>query len=329
MTAAEILAIPLSAPEKLFTGDADRAREEFRLLAKEWHPDTNPGKDPSVFGHISALYDLAVEKFRSGSWGARNLLKIVDRGGREFRLSYLRAFAHEAGEAFIGRRVVAWSFPRELDDIVEAGVRMIRDFRFNDSEMRAEHTRYLPKLAEHLQCEDRSVLVFEKPAEHVLLRHVMDKVGRIDPKQAAWIISSLLNIRAYLEWAGISHNAISPDTYFVSPKDHSGSLIGGWWFSSRIGQKPLAWSARAWGLARWGKPGAVDGELIRATGREMLGSPSGMDLACPDAMAQWLRYPAGESGYQEYDDWLNKVLKAAFGARRFVKWDFDHQALYD
>ncbi len=39
LSAAALLAIPLSRPERLFTGDPGQAQREFRTLVAIWHPD--------------------------------------------------------------------------------------------------------------------------------------------------------------------------------------------------------------------------------------------------------------------------------------------------
>ena len=41
LTADQILAIPATEPERLFTGDPAVARWEYRKLVSAWHPDHN------------------------------------------------------------------------------------------------------------------------------------------------------------------------------------------------------------------------------------------------------------------------------------------------
>jgi len=58
MTAEEILAIPLSQPLLLFKTNKVFRHEQFRELAKKWHPDISGRND--VMAHIDAV---------ASSWG--------------------------------------------------------------------------------------------------------------------------------------------------------------------------------------------------------------------------------------------------------------------
>ena len=53
-TAEQILAIPPSEPERLFSADPAARRQEFTALAKRWHPD-RAGGSAAVFDKIVAL----------------------------------------------------------------------------------------------------------------------------------------------------------------------------------------------------------------------------------------------------------------------------------
>ena len=69
LSAETLLAIPLSIPERLFTGDPDQARREFRTLVAIWHPDRcSRPEATAVFQHLSRLYATAERKLRDGAW---------------------------------------------------------------------------------------------------------------------------------------------------------------------------------------------------------------------------------------------------------------------
>ena len=76
----------------------------------------------------------------------------------------------------------------------------------------------------------------------------------------------------------------------------------------------------------------TDRELIRALGRELLGDVTGVRLArakaAPAPMLDWLRLPAGDSAIYDYQTWMNQVLKASFGERRFVTLEITTDDLY-
>jgi len=82
------------------------------------------------------------------------------------------------------------------------------------------------------------VLVVEKAPDQVPLRDLLEHLnGKLSAEHTAWILSSLLNIACYLQYAALTHNAVSPDTFFVSPEAHSGALLGGWWYATAAGAR--------------------------------------------------------------------------------------------
>jgi hypothetical protein len=98
--------------------------------------------------------------------------------------------------------------------------------------------RYMPRKRADFEARDGTmVLVIEKTPDVYRLRDLISALGgSIEPKHVAWMMNTVLNIACYLERAGLTHNAITPDSYFVSPKYHSGLLLGDWWFAAKAGQ---------------------------------------------------------------------------------------------
>lgn len=233
-TADQILAIPLDAPERLFTGEAGVAKEEHRKLRKRWYPDTNPDSTPEIMARINVLYDRAVEKLAAGTWIAPGLLTVTDVRGRKYQTRYRASRPFELGEVFIGDRIVAYKIRQDFGDLVESARHVIHNFRFAGDEMRAEVLRYLPQWIDQLELADGYLVVLGKDPEHLCVRDLLAKLGgKIEPRHVAWIMSRLHNLLCYFQWAGIVHNDISLDSYFVSPAQHAGCLIGGWWYAAR------------------------------------------------------------------------------------------------
>jgi hypothetical protein len=63
LTANEIL--NATKPHHIFT--RDNYKNEYRLLAKKWHPDA--GGDDQVFQHIAILYSEAEKSISDHHWG--------------------------------------------------------------------------------------------------------------------------------------------------------------------------------------------------------------------------------------------------------------------
>jgi hypothetical protein len=337
LTATKILAVPLTEPERIFTGEADVAKMEFRILAGKWHPDRKGGNS-DVFAHVKLLYDKAADKIAGGTWLVPGLLRVTDVKSRVYQMRYKKTRAFELGDVYIGDRIVTYSIKKEFADLVSNARQMIYGFTYANDQMRAEAARYLPQWHDQLELPDRILVVLKKDPEHICLRDIVTKLGKLEPRHAAWVMSRLHNLLCYFQWAGITHNDISLDNYFISPAGHVGSIIGGWWYAARVGQKMSALPERT---IRYAKPDivsqkkasfSVDAELIRAVVRESLGDPFGtkmvIDKSVPAPMVQWLQSPGSDSAYKDYSIWYDKVLIKAFGPRRFVRMELNGD-IYD
>ena len=333
LSAEALLAIRPSEPERLFTGDEDTAKQEFRALASLWHPDRCPGAGMTgVFQHVNRLYDTAVRKLRGGIWQTPGLLVLRATDGATYKIRYRKEREFELGRQFVGSEIVAYVVGKDHADLFENALQVIGRLPCADARMAAEVQRYLPEIVRHFETGEGWVLVLRKTPDLVLLRDLLDHYGgRMDARHVAWIVSSLLNLACYLDYARLAHNAILADTWFVSPSQHGGALLGGWWYAVRQGERMRAAPAATVQYApfdvmdRRCGDSRTDLELIRALGRELLGDATGARLArekaAPQPMIDWLQLPAGDSALRDYQIWMNRVLKDSFGKRRFVKLD--------
>lgn len=314
----------------------DDLRREYRELCKVWHPDHNKEADAAkVFGHITALYErldkeLAAEANPAAA--AKELyetLEISGKDGKKYSIRYYRSHKTDTGEMYVGAQMVTYFYDKSSADICKAAVKNIKALRYADDKMREQCERYMPKLKSQVETADGTYLIIEKTPDLLSLRDVLDySGGKIDIKHVAWIISSLLNIACYLEWAKVSHNAISLDNYFISPKFHSGALLGGWGFAVKVGAPLTVLPARTDAVIGGGDDPAsprIDQMLIKAIGRELLGDPQGAklpyDKSVPKPFSDWLCGATNsESPRERYKHYREKVLKASFGPPKFIIW---------
>jgi hypothetical protein len=151
------------------------------------------------------------------------------------------------------------------------------------------------------------------------------------------VVSSLLNLACFFEVISLTHNAISPETVFVTAKHHAAYLLGGWWYSAPAGSpielvpeatcavmpRSIATSKRA--------DIRLDLESIRAVGRTILGDSTGLGLVgredLPKPMANFLRLPSSGSAIEDYRAW-GQALKDSFGSRRFVELPVSSRDVY-
>jgi hypothetical protein len=330
LTADQILGIRPRAPERLFSGEADVAKRQFRSLAALWHPDRNrDARAGRVFAHVAMLYREAERQIGEGTYSGAGAIRLTGADGSTWQLRYVRRHAFELGDLYVGRSVIVYLIDSAHRHFYERARRMAASFRFATPEMQAEVERYLPSVESAFVTADRLALVLKKPPEAVLLRDLLDHLGgRIDPRHVAWMISGLLSICCYLQFGGLVHAAISPDTLLVSPPQHSTLLPGGWFHAYEAGARIEMVPARSYESIpksllkdRVAAP-RINLELVRATGRELLGDISGASLpwdkSLPRPMVDWLNYPSAGDAFTDYELW-HEVLKDSFGARRFVE----------
>ncbi len=343
LTGLDILNI--REPERLFTGDMDSLKKEYRHLAVLWHPDRSRLEDAdAVFAHIHSLFDLAVAKLGHGEWDIPGHLTVKDTDRKTFRFRYRRRFAFELGETVVGDTFAAFFVEPEHKALFDNAVRRIKYFTFASDAMKREVSRYLPAIRKTFETQDgRHVLVTGKQRDMIRLRDILDHYtakGFPDqwPRHAAWIQSTLNNLCCYLEYAGLTHNDISPDTYYISPSDHSGSLLGGWWYSEPVGNELKALPLRTYDLMAMDTAMKTfasvrtDLELAKATGREVAGRGSGLTISSgtgvPEAMAQWLRFPTTGDAVTDYRIWRQKILIESFGGYAFVELNLKAEDVY-
>lgn len=336
-TADDILG--MKRPEDLFKGDLDAAKRQYRELAKEWHPDHGKPRSTEVFPHINFLYDEAINRMAGGTWETEGIVRLEDQSKKgSYLVHYHIKSDFELGRFYVGDDYLTYVVDQQYKDLFDNAVKHISEFKYANKKMEDECSRYVPQKPTIFETPGKQLVMrVKKTTDLVLLRDVIRYYGEMDPKHAAWVLSSLYNLGCYLGYTGIIHQNISPDTYFISPKYHSGALLGSWWYAAKKGSKVSRLPTRTFNFLPWEartKKKAIpltDQELIRATGREMLGDISGVSTtptSVPHALKEWLSSVATGSAIDNYTSW-GEVLKESFGARRFTKMDLDAKTLYE
>jgi hypothetical protein len=339
LTASQILAIAPGEPERLFSGDPDSLRREFAVLAKCWHPDRNgSGAAAEVLERVVTLYDAARRKLAAGEWSEPGVLRLNTITGRSLVLGVKRRQEFELGEMVIAVDRVAFLVEKEHAILFETGLRRIRDMRYPDAKVRADLATFMPHLQGVHETASRRVAIIAKSGDAVLLKDLVAHMGgQMPPKHAAWVMSSLLNLASFFEIAGLTHNAISPETVFVSAQHHAAYLLGGWWYAAPAGARiellpeatyavmPRSMATRKRADIR------LDLESIRAVGRTILGDSTGLGLVgrkdVPKPLANFLRLPSANSAIEDYRAW-RQALNDSFGPRRFTELPVSFSDVY-
>lgn len=338
MTAQEIL--KCTEPGEIFPDDAAGIKAEYTRLAKLWHPDRNDGSAEAneVMIKINALYERAMELLLAGKWRKPGFLRLRCRDGKVRELKYRKEAPFELGTMYICDSVVAYIVDNRFKELYDNAVQRISRLEFADANMKAEMAKCLPKvISQFVTLDGQFGMVVKKEPDMLLLEDVLTYYnGRMPDRHVAWILGTLYNLACYLEYEGITINAISTGTYFISPKWHCGAILGGWWFAVPSGARMMGVPEKIFGIlppyvVNTGRSSIqTDLEAIRLVGRELLGDRTGMrleDYGVPGPLAVWLRGAPADSAFEEYARW-RKVLDDSYGARVFVKMELDADKVY-
>lgn len=338
MTKEDILKIPLSRPDLLFRGN-DKDVFFYRALAHQWHPD-RAGGDIKVFQHVTALYRELEEQLTKGGWQGAGSCEYATVGSKgEFHVHFLRHRRFELGSCYICRTSVLYVIEAKHKMLYDKALSFMKSFKFVDVRMKEEMERYLPTVTREVALYANNAVILRKDSDLIALRDVVAHLEQIPLVHVAWIISRLMGLACYLQYAGIAHGAIDQHTLFISPQRHVVALLGGWWYARKAGEKLShlpAHSARVWRrlphAVRVSKRATtlLDRELIRTVIRELLGDAGGAKLLhdgkTPKPLAVWLSGGARDA-VADFRNW-EKVREQSFGERRFTKWQLQASDIY-
>jgi hypothetical protein len=334
-TADQILRMTARDAETQLLGNQKDIKRGFKRALSQWHPDVcaDPKAD-DVFSHIISLRDRLLDK-RSSPASQGRILKTA--GGRSLSVSPLVSHMVDQGEILVNRETIATLFPSGLSDIAEREVSAPNSFKFADAKMERQMMPFLPKVIRVEDMEGGGKLVISrKGKEEILLADLIARRGAMPDVHAAWLCSGLLNIAAWMEYAGLVHGDISPHSVLIDPALHSVRLVNGWGFSTKSGSRPAALPGRTLDIQpRMAIKGviadsALDLELIRQTVREALGDPrgtSGTVKSLPGSLSSWVNMPARASAYGDYEAW-QRALVAGWGVRKFADYSVRSKDIY-
>jgi hypothetical protein len=348
LSAEKLLSI--TSPESLFSASPSQAKQEYRALALRWHPDNSKTKEAvSVFAHIVHLWQQAQMKLSNGTWDEpfekaeqeRNGIKAIRlKNGSVKTIDYLSMRPFELGTMYIGNHHITFQVGSEFSDLYDNGRRQIHSFSFQDDAMCLEMANYLPQILDAYKTKSACFLELRKTPDQLLLSDVLKHFSnRLEPvEHIGWIMNVLWHICCYLDWSKLTHNAISPDTFFISPLRHSGMLLGGWWYATAVGSPLSALPDRSMDmiprdiLTVKEADRRADLEMVRAIGRELLGDPlsrsEDTDESVHERINTWLSRPSLGRAIADYRDWKYELLEDCFGEPRFVPMNLTTTNLY-
>jgi len=329
MTPQEILNV--KKPELIFPfGELDDIKHRYRDYARAFHPDKNPAHG-DVFAHINFLHDEALKKVTEGTWGGRGVTVFKLVGGSEFIIQQLAVRPFGLGRMFIEPERVVFVIDSTHSSLVNNYSKIVSKLTFADDKMKKSLQASLPPSRASIEktTDGQFLVSIKKPRNSLLLRDVLDYFGgRLPGRHMAWVTSTLHNLACYLSYAGVAHNDISPDTYFIDPIEHTGTLVGGWWWSAALGGPLTHVPARTAAVIPWEVKRTktashlTDLELIRLTGREIYSH----DKTNHPIILKRLATVASGTAVEDYAGW-RKTLDE-LGKRKYVVLEVLEEQLY-
>ncbi|MGZ8924471.1 MAG: hypothetical protein ACXW2E_01175 [Nitrososphaeraceae archaeon] len=331
-------------PEKIFS--VKTFKQDSQALLQKWHPDkSKDSRATEVFIHLSSLIKDAKEKIHSNAWNGPNELIFTNidpaTENKTYSFSYLKYHNIQIGKMYIAKKYLMYVIDADYEDLYNNYLYMISKVSYNDKKMEDQFKPQLPKLIINLKSDIGFVIIVEKTEDLVLLKDLIDYMpdNKLDPKHVAWIMSTLCNLACFLELNNIAHNAITSSTFWVTPKYHSGVLLGGWWYARSNNTKLLALPADVIPLLSSNikedkKAKTVyDRMLIKSIGIECLGDSTKLgsmllkDPNIPKPFISWLKNPSNGSAVDEYKKWCSS-RDLSFGERKFIHLDVDINQIY-
>lgn len=324
LTADEIMLI--DKPENIFIGSKDNVKKIYHRLAMQFHPDKNPNNG-DAFKKLNELYKTVLNRIKDETWGLDGSYRIKLKDGYH-DIHSLTSRNFELGHMYIDDDHVTFIVEMKYKNLC-SNVKNL-SFKFASDRMERQINKYLPVVKSVKEMENGNMcVVFDKHRDLLSLRDVLTYYnGRIPGKHVTWIIGTLNNLICYFNYLNISHQDINLDTYFINPSNHTGCLIGGWWYMKKIGETVINVPTRTlnvlpYGVKRDKKASHLtDQELIKSLGREMLGG----DLKMPPAIAKWLTSIASDNAIDNYANWI--FARNSSGKREFVKMKITQADLY-
>ena len=138
--------------------------------------------------------------------------------------------------------------------------------------------------------------------------------GKLGGRHIAWVISRLENLCCVLEYNGLVHPEIDPDSIYINPNNHTACLYSGWWDVTRknttgVGGHILSSEDNLNGIRR-----TADAILDR-------------NVDAPSALIEFIGSRPRIDAYEDFAYW-DEVIIRAFGKRRFVKMETEDSDVY-
>lgn len=313
-----------------FTRSKDDLHRQYKQLAMKYHPDRDIGSD-DAFKLIKKFYQDALSVLENDETWIGSDHIVIELNGKDFKFNYRFGQSSEFGKTFSGNENVLFLFDKGNEDLLENGVSNITRIRKkNDKKILDKYDALIPSFRPE---KSKNVVVSKKQRAFHPLRLVLNHYP-IGPKHLAWMIGRLIDFLNFLEWSETVHGAISVDNIWVDLDRHVFAFFGGWCYSRQQGQKLIALPRSSSKFVKGNVAEySLDRDCARQTIFDIIGVKSLASLRMrkeiPSRIIDFLSSPFRQSSaYEVYRDW-ERVRDESFGERKFIKFEYNVNSLYN
>lgn len=301
----------------LFSEEPIEAQQQYLKLMLQFHPDRcNDPRAAEVSAAINTLYDrlrrspkLHTQTFRS-------------RGGDPISVQYWLEQPHEYGIAYYGQgEFFDWIHADSAECFVHSPMLRTGFLPLHlPYEIKKQAKHFVPQVISYTELSDGILVRSELPVNEIPLAEAVTFYGgKLDCRQAAWIISRLLDICCYASFCDFVWNCLLEENLLIDPQQHTVRVGSGWWFAAETGTKlsgvqpdvydcmPL--SARTGGLS----DPITDLECVKAICRRIFPHDA------PASILRFAESACASDAVSEMERW-DQALIEGFGERRFCPW---------
>jgi len=209
---ADILQVSLKADKEVL----DAAK---KALSAKYHPDRNGGDD-SKMKDINEAYVILSTRAERAKFerlakkgaiiGSYRVVEKIAEGG--FGATYKAEHLVTQQLACLKQGFMSGA---DSEAILLDEARALWDMRHYA----------LPAMRDVIRHDDGSIILVMSYVEGPTLEEVVDKAGRLDPENTAWIANRLLNGLLYLHNNGVVHGDLKPKNVIVQPAKHLAVLV--------------------------------------------------------------------------------------------------------
>lgn len=240
----------------------EEIKKAFRRLAKEYHPDSNPGHEDK-FKAVNEAYEVLsdpVRRERYDQTGSDAPFTLVTHSGHytvgeaKFHGTFADIFrAKDNKDAEVAIKIAR--DPRD-NDLMEHEAKVLGELFPKDKPDTKVYRRF-PRLLESIKINDgrnhRQANIFPWYRHWHTLESVREafQIDGLIMEHGVWMFNRVLEAIGYAHYRGFVHGALTPDHILVyeagktkDPFNHGGKLID-WCYAARIGG-PLKVYDPAW-----------------------------------------------------------------------------------